>query len=248
MLSLLCIEPPISLSDADSIRDEKVKVLRSVKRIAVSEVAQNTVRARYKKGFIDGVEVPGYLEEKDVPPGSMTETFVAMKLEIDNWRWAGVPIYIRNGKRLPRRVTELTVHFKKAPGSLFRGRQVMDLEQNSLVIQVQPDESISFRINSKPPGPRLRVRSVNMDFEYTDSFGVASAEAYERLILDAMKGDATLFIRDDEVEEAWNLLAPVFEAWSSKDGPPLYEYEAGTWGPSAAAGLLRPGGHRWRRL
>lgn len=254
MLSLLCIEPPLSLSDSDSIRNEKVKVLRSMKRLAVDEVKANTVRAQYRRGFIDGKEVLGYLDEKDIPKTSQTDTFVAMKLEIDNWRWSGVPIYVRAGKRLPRRITEISIFFKKAPSSLFKGRQVSELEQNSLIIQVQPDEGISFRINSKPPGPRLRVRPVNMDFDYGDSFGVASAEAYERLILDAMKGDATLFIRDDEIEEAWDLLAPMFEAWSTTSSlsaeakPPLFEYEAGSWGPAAAAQLLRPGGHRWRRL
>jgi len=248
MLSLLCIEPPLSLSDANSIRDEKVKVLRSIKRLKVEDITTSTARAQYTRGFIDGADVPGYREEKDVAPQSATETFVAMKLEIDNWRWAGVPIYVRAGKRLPKRITQITVFFTKAPASLFRGRQVAELEQNSLTIQVQPNEGISFRINSKPPGPRMRVKGVTMDFAYGSQFGVASAEAYERLILDAMRGDATLFIRDDEIEEAWDLLAPVLDAWNSSSPPPLYTYESGTWGPSAAAALLRPRGHRWMRL
>lgn len=248
ILSLLCIEPPISLSDATSIRDEKVKVLRSMRRMRVDEVSTHTVRAHYTKGFVDGEGVKGYLEEKDVSPSSTTETFVAMKLSVDNWRWAGVPIYVRAGKRLPKRITEITVFFKKAPGSMFRGRQVMELEQNVLNIQVQPNEGISLKISSKPPGPRLRVRPVVMDFNYDHSFGVASAEAYERLLLDAMKGDQTLFIRDDEIEQAWDLLAPVFEAWDSSNPPALEDYEAGTWGPKAAADLLRPHGHRWTRL
>lgn len=250
MLSLLCIEPPLSLSDANSIRDEKVKVLRAIKRFSLEEVATSTARAQYSSGFIDGQPVPGYRGEKGVRPDSETETYVAMRLEIDNWRWVGVPIYVRAGKRLPRRITEITIYFKKAPSSIFRGRQIQDLEQNALVIQVQPDEGIAFRINAKPPGPRLRVRPVDLDFEYGDSFAVPSAEAYERLILDSMKGDATLFIRDDEIEEAWDLLTPVMRAWG-EDGtiaPPLYHYEAGSWGPSAAAQLLRPRGHRWRRL
>lgn len=248
MLSLLCIEPPISLSDSNSIRDEKVKVLRSIKRLSLEEVHQHTVRAQYTAGAIDGAPVPGYLEEPGVAPDSRTETFVALRLEIDNWRWAGVPIYVRAGKRLPKRVTEISIFFRKAPGSLFKGRQVHDLDQNALVIQVQPNEGIAFRINSKPPGPRLRVRPVNMDFTYGQSFGVASAEAYERLLLDAMRGDSTLFIRDDEIEEAWDLLAPVLGAWETERAPALYTYEAGTWGPQEAAKLLRATGHRWQRL
>jgi len=248
ILSLLCIEPPISLSDAGSIRDEKVKVLRSMRRMKVEEVAAKTVRAHYSAGAVEGEKAKGYLEEDGVAKGSTTETFVAMKLEIDNWRWAGVPIYVRAGKRLPKRITQITVYFKKAPDAMFRGRQVLELEQNVLNIQVQPNEGISLKISSKPPGPRLRVRPVVMDFNYDHSFGVASAEAYERLLLDAMKGDQTLFIRDDEIEQAWELLAPVFEAWDSSSPPRLYSHEAGTWGPSAAADLLRPQGHRWARL
>lgn len=246
MLSLLCIEPPLSLSDAESIRDEKVKVLKSIKRLSPEEVAASTVRAQYRKGFIDGSEVKGYREEKGVTPDSMTETFVALKFEIDNWRWSGVPIYLRVGKRLPKRITEISVFFKKAPDALFRGRQIGELDQNTLCIQVQPKEGISLKVNSKPPGPRLRVRPVEMDFTYDRSFGIASPEAYERLLLDAMRGNATLFTRDDEIEEAWSLLAPVFEGWGKE--APLHEYEAGTWGPKAAADLLRPLGHRWRRL
>jgi glucose-6-phosphate 1-dehydrogenase len=248
ILSLLCIEPPISLSDAGSIRDEKVKVLRSMKRMKVEEVAANTVRAHYSAGAVEGDNVKGYLEEDGVAKGSTTETYVAMKLQIDNWRWSGVPIYIRAGKRLPKRITQITVYFKKAPDAMFRGRQILELEQNVLNIQVQPNEGISLKISSKPPGPRLRVRPVVMDFNYDHSFGVASAEAYERLLLDAMKGDQTLFIRDDEIEQAWDLLAPVFEAWDSSNPPKLHSHEAGTWGPSAAADLLRPLGHKWARL
>ncbi len=247
MLSLLCIEPPNSLSDPDGIRDEKVKVLKSLRRFTPENINENTVRAQYSRGFVDGSQVAGYLEEKGVNPKSQTETFVALKMEIDNWRWHGVPIYVRAGKRLPKRITEITVYFRGAPTSLFAGRSV-ELEQNVLAIQVQPNEGISLKIFSKPPGPRLRVRPVVMDFNYGHSFGVSSADAYERLILDAMKGDPTLFTRDDEIEEAWSLLEPVFNSWSSDHPPPMYEHAAGTWGPSAAAGLLAPSGHRWRRL
>lgn len=248
VLSLLCIEAPISLSDADSIRDEKVKVLKSIKRLSAEEILTHSVRAQYTAGTIDGAPVPGYLEEKDVDPKSATETFVAMKMEIDNWRWSGVPIYIRAGKRLPKRITEITVFFKNAAGNMFRGRQITELEQNVLAIQVQPKEGISLKVNTKPPGPRMRVKPVEMDFTYDSSFGVESPEAYERLILDAMKGDATLFTRNDEIEESWDLLAPVFESWRSEKAPKVHAYEAGTWGPAAAADILRPLGHRWRRL
>lgn len=248
MLSLLCIEPPISLSDANSIRDEKVKVLRSIRRYNQLEAAANSVRAQYTKGFIEGKSVLGYREEQGIAPNSSTETYISMKLEIDNWRWKGVPIYIRAGKRLPKRITDITVLFKKAPDSLFRGRQVDELEHNALTIQVQPAEGMSLRINSKPPGPRLRVKPVEMDFTYNASFGVASSDAYERLLLDAMKGDSTLFTRNDEIEEAWDLLSPFFDGWRQDSSIPLHDYSAGTWGPKAASLLLKPYGHRWRRL
>ena len=248
ILSLLCIEAPISLSNADSIRDEKVKVLKSIKRFSLEDVHEQTIRAQYKKGYIEGAEVPGYLEEQGVDPNSTTDTYVALRLEIDNWRWSGVPIYVRAGKRLPKRITEITVYFKRPPGTLFKGRQIQELDQNILAIQVQPKEGISLRVSSKPPGPRMRIRPVEMDFTYDTSFGVESPEAYERLILDAMKGDATLFTRNDEIEESWDLLAPVFTAWKSDKPPAVHAYEAGTWGPSAAADLLRPLNHKWRRL
>jgi glucose-6-phosphate 1-dehydrogenase len=248
MLSLLCIEPPISLSDADSIRDEKAKVLRSIKRMTPDEVRRNTVRAQYGKGAINGQPVVSYLEEKGVNPESKTDTFVALKLEIDNWRWSGVPIYIRAGKRLSKRITEIKVFFNKAPDSLFKGRQVGELEHNVLSIQVQPKEGMSLCISSKQPGPRFRVRPVEMDFTYDHSFGVASPEAYERLLLDVMKGDPTLFTRNDEIEESWDLLAPIFETWSSKNAPPVLSYEAGSWGPAAADDLLKADGHKWSSL
>lgn len=248
MLSLLCIEPPISLSDADSIRNEKVKVLRLVKKLSMHEVPEATVRARYEGGTVRGVEVPGYLQEKGVGAHSSTETFIAWRLFIDNWRWAGVPIFIRAGKRLPKRITEIAVFFKEPPQALFRGRQIEALTPNVLSIQVQPHEGICLSVNSKPPGPRMRVRPVEMDFTYRHSFGVGSPDAYERLLLDAMKGDATLFTRDDEIESAWELLSPILESWSGNSPPPLYSYEAGSWGPEAAEALMATYGARWRRL
>jgi glucose-6-phosphate 1-dehydrogenase len=248
MLSLLCIEPPISLSDANGIRDEKAKVLRSIKRMSPEDVRRDTVRAQYADGYIKGDRVPGYLEESGVAPGSKTDTYVALKLEVDNWRWSGVPIYIRAGKRLAKRVTEIKVFFNKAPDSLFKGRQRGDLEHNVLSIQVQPKEGMSLRISSKQPGPRFRVRPVEMDFTYDSSFGVASPEAYERLLLDVMKGDPTLFTRNDEIEESWELLAPIFEVWEGATPTPLCTYEAGTWGPAAADELLQRAGHKWSEL
>jgi glucose-6-phosphate 1-dehydrogenase len=248
MLSLLCIEPPNSLSDANGIRDEKSKVLRSIKRMTAEEVRLNTVRAQYVEGVVAGESVCGYLNEKGVAADSKTETYVALKLEIDNWRWSGVPIYIRAGKRLAKRITEIKVYFNKAPDSLFKGRQVGDLEHNVLTIQVQPKEGMSLRISSKQPGPRFKLRPVEMDFTYDSSFGVASPEAYERLLLDVMKGDPTLFTRDDEIEESWELLAPIFDVWNSVNPPPVCTYEAGSWGPAAADELLVGTGDSWSKL
>ncbi len=248
MLSLLCIEPPISLSDANGIRDEKAKVLRSIKRMSPDEVRRNTVRAQYTQGMIGGEKVSSYLDEKGVAQDSKTDTFVALKLEIDNWRWSGVPIYIRAGKRLAKRITEIKVFFNKAPDSLFKGRQIGGLEHNVLSIQVQPKEGMSLRISSKQPGPRFKVRPVEMDFHYDSSFGVASPEAYERLLLDVMKGDATLFTRDDEIEESWELLAPIFDVWNGPNPPPVCTYEAGSWGPAAADELLKSTGDSWSEL
>lgn len=248
MLALLCIEPPLSLSDAESIRNEKVKVLRSLRPIQESEVHSRCVRARYGPGFINGKPVPGYLEEEGVAQGSTTDTYAALLLEIDNWRWRGVPIYVRAGKRLPKRTTEINVFFKPVPTSLFRGRQVQEMEQNVLTIQVQPREGISLHINSKPPGPRLRARPVEMDFRYHESFSTVSSDAYERLLLDAMKGDATLFTRSDEIEGSWDFLAPVLDAWGDDRRGDITEYESGSWGPEEADGLLAKRGHRWREL
>jgi len=248
ILALLCIEPPISLSDADSIRDEKVKVLKSMRRYAAGNLSDSVIRGQYRQGYVNGKEVAGYHQEKGVAVDSLTETYVAMKLEIDNWRWSNVPIYVRAGKRLPKRITEITVYFKKPPEALFKGRQMDALAPNSLSIQIQPQEGISLNINSKPPGPRLRARPVKMDFSYGSSFGIASPEAYERLLLDAMKCDATLFTRDDEIEAAWDFLSPVLETWAGDGSVPLYHYEAGTWGPRESSDLLVPMKHNWERF
>jgi glucose-6-phosphate 1-dehydrogenase len=250
LLQLLCLvamEAPTDLR-ADSIRDEKVKVVRALRRIVGPEVAKSVVRAQYTEGAIGGQPVPGYRQEKGVDPKSMTETYVALRINIDNWRWADVPVYMRVGKRLPKSATEISVHFKKAPAVLFN-KETVKIDQNVLVIRIQPDEGISLRMLAKIPGTSLRIEPVKMDFHYGTSFGKASPEAYERLLLDAMSGDATLFARRDEVEEAWTFIDPIEGAWHAKnDAPELYFYPAGSWGPEAADDLLARDGHAWRRL
>ena len=250
LLQLLCLigmEPPTDLS-AHAIRDEKVKVVRSLRRMTGAEVSGRAVRGQYAAGAIGGKPVAGYREEKNVNPASMIETFVALRLNIDNWRFADMPVYLRVGKRLPKSGTEISVHFKKAPGVLFNKESVA-LDQNVLVVRIQPDEGISLRMQAKIPGTSLRIEPVKMDFHYGTSFGKASPEAYERLLLDAMSGDATLFARRDEVEEAWSFIDPIEQAWHApKEAPELHFYPAGSWGPEAADELLARDGRAWRRL
>ncbi len=250
MLQLLCLvamEPPTDLG-ADSIRDEKVKVVRSLRHFGPEEVAKNVVRGQYKAGAIDGKPVPGYREEPNVDPNSQTETYVALRLRVDNWRWSEVPFYVRVGKRLPKSATEISVHFKKAPLVLFNKESMLH-DQNALVIRIQPDEGIALRMQAKIPGNNLRIEPVKMDFHYGTSFGKASPEAYERLLLDAMSGDPTLFARRDEVECAWSFIDPIESAWAAKkNAPELYLYDAGSWGPEAADELLARDGRTWRRL
>jgi glucose-6-phosphate 1-dehydrogenase len=255
LLCLIAMEPPTDLS-ADSIRDEKVKVLRSLRRIKGEAVAKSVVRAQYSPGSINGQSVVGYRDEKNVKPGSTTETYVALRVLIDNWRWADVPFYVRVGKRLPKGGTEIGIHFKNAPGVLFnRDQEVAAGSQNVLVIRIQPDEGVSLRMQSKVPGASVRIQPVKMDFNYGTSFGKASPEAYERLLLDAMAGDATLFARRDEVEEAWRFIDDIENAWhpsSSSEqagkGPGLYFYPSGSWGPTEADQLIEEDGREWRRL
>jgi glucose-6-phosphate 1-dehydrogenase len=250
LLCLIAMEPPTDLS-ADSIRDEKVKVLRSLRRIREKGVAENVIRGQYTAGSINGQSVPGYREEKNVRPESVTETFVALRILIDNWRWADVPFYVRVGKRLPKAGTEIGIHFKNAPGVLFNRDQlgVRDGSQNVLVIRIQPDEGVSLRMQSKIPGASVRVQPVKMDFHYGTSFGTASPEAYERLLLDAMAGDATLFARRDEVEEAWRFVDEIEEEWHRDEKQnPLAFYSAGSWGPAEAESLIENAGRAWRRL
>ncbi len=243
MLSLLCIEPPNSLLDANSIRSEKVKVLKALKRFTPNDVKNKLIRGQYTAGKINGEEVGAYTDNKGVDFNSRTETYAAMKLEIDNWRWAGVPIFIRSGKRLPRKVTEILVVFKRSPGNLFEKK----MQRNILAIEVYPNQGISMRINSKPPGYSFNVEPVEMDFSYGESYSGPAPEAYERLMLDAMKGDATLFARDDEIEEAWDFLNPIFNVFQNDSTFPLHKYEAGTWGPEEAKKLIAEAGIKWRK-
>lgn len=248
LLQLLCLtamEPPAGL-DADSIRDEKVKVLRSLRPLDGPEVFRHVIRAQYSAGAIDGKRVDAYRDELNVDPASTTETFVALEVNVDNWRWAGVPFFIRVGKRLPKGGTEIAVHFKSVPPVLFRatGESVDD---NVLVIRIQPDEGISLRMSAKMPGASLRIEPVKMDFHYGTSFGKATPEAYERLLLDAMCGDATLFARRDEVEEAWKFIDSIREAWATRPEK-LAFYSSGSWGPIEADELIKRHGTTWRRL
>ena len=250
LLQLLCLvamEPPTDLR-ADSIRDEKVKVVRSLRHFSAEEVAANVVRAQYSAGAINGNPVPGYREESKVDPKSVIETYVALRMRVDNWRWSEVPFYVRVGKRLPKSGTEISVHFKKAPLVLFNKESMLH-DHNALVIRIQPDEGIALRMQAKIPGNNLRIEPVKMDFHYGTSFGKASPEAYERLLLDAMSGDPTLFARRDEVEEAWSFIDPIENAWAAKkNAPDLAFYPAGSWGPEAADELIARDGRTWRRL
>jgi len=249
LLQLLCLvamEAPTDLG-ADSIRDEKVKVVRSLRRYRPDEIAKWVVRGQYTAGAINAEPVPAYREEERVNPNSETETYVTLRLLLDTWRWSEVPIYLRVGKRLPKSATEISVHFKKAPMVLFN-RDSIEHDQNVLVIRIQPDEGISLRMMAKIPGTSLRIEPVKMDFHYGTSFGKASPEAYERLLLDAMSGDPTLFARRDEVEEAWAFIDTIENAWREKNSPPLTFYPAGSWGPEEADELLARDGREWRRL
>ncbi|MBK1881394.1 glucose-6-phosphate dehydrogenase [Luteolibacter pohnpeiensis] len=249
LLSLVAMEPPTDLS-ADGVRDEKVKVIRSLRQWDTPEkVAENVVRAQYTAGHVDGKEVLGYRQEDRVSPESDTEAYVAVRLLIDTWRWSGVPFYIRMGKQLPKKSTEISVHFKDAPNVLFGALTGGVPGGNVLVIRIQPDEGISLRMVSKIPGTSLRLEPVKMDFHYSTSFGKGSPEAYERLLLDAIAGDATLFARRDEVEEAWRFIDHIEHAWHQSDNPPpMAEYVAGSWGPKEADDLIKKDGHDWRRL
>jgi glucose-6-phosphate 1-dehydrogenase len=241
LLTLLCMEPPVTF-DADEVRDEKVKVLHAVEPPPPDHV----VRGRYTAGMAEGKEVVSYLDEEGVPDDSDTETYVALRLEVDNWRWAGVPIYLRTGKRLARKVTEIAVTLKPVPHLAFQAQGSVGVQPNQIVLTVQPNEGVSISLGAKIPGTRMRIRPVNMEFLYGTSFLSQSPEAYERLIMDAMRGDATLFTRNDEVEAQWRIIDPILESWEKGESP-LCEYAAGTPGPEDAERILMPG-HRWRAI
>jgi glucose-6-phosphate 1-dehydrogenase len=244
VLSLTLMEPPATM-DADGIRDEKVKALKAVEIPTPDEAITEVVRARYVEGWVDGHEVCAYRQEDGVDPRSQTETFVALRLSVDNWRWAGVPIYIRAGKRLPKRVTEVALVFKAVPHLPFTAKQARGLEPDTLILRIQPDEGITLRFGAKVPGPRFLVRSVSMEMLYGSAFLEEAADAYERLLLDALIGDQTLFIRSDEVMQAWRIVGPLLEAWENEEVV-LCRYPAGTWGPKDADRLIERDGRRWR--
>jgi glucose-6-phosphate 1-dehydrogenase len=241
LVALTAMEPPIDFT-ADSVRSEKVKVLRALHTPGPKSV----VRGQYGRGFVEGVEVPGYREEEGVGPDSMTETYVAAKLYVDNWRWADTPFYVRTGKRLPRRETTIAIQFKRAPHPPFEDAAADGMRPNVLLVHVQPNEGVSLAIGAKVPGQGMTIRTVHMDFLYGGAFRTGLPEAYERLILDTMLGDSTLFTRADEVIEQWSLVDAVVAAWR-RDKPVFPNYEAGTWGPAGAEELLRRDGRSWRR-
>jgi glucose-6-phosphate 1-dehydrogenase len=246
LLAVFAMEPPVEFRASD-LRDEKLKVLRAVKPMAPQEVAANTVRGQYVSGWVEGHKVNAYRDEPEVAPDSETETYVALKLGIESWRWAGVPIYLRTGKALANRVTEVAVQFKSPPLMLFERAGAPLIDPNILAIRIQPDEGILLRFGAKVPGQGMQIRNVNMDFRYGSSFAVDSPDAYETLLLDAMVGDASLFTRGDEVERAWAIVDPIRKAWQSGSGGPIHFYGAGTWGPPAADELLAADGRSWRK-
>ena len=245
LLTLTAMEPPVSF-DAKQVRDEKHKVLQAIRPISPELVHQCTVRGQYSAGTSGGKTVPGYRSERGVSPASTTETYVALHFTVDNWRWADVPIFVRSGKRLPKRVTEIAVQFKKTPHRLFTDVPQDLLGFNNIIIRIQPDEGISLRFSSKVPGSAMRLRPVTMDFRYGSSFGGRLADAYTRLLLDCMLGDATLYARGDSVDAAWALITPIHEGWASNKESKVYEYPAGTWGPAEADEMLRRSGRRWK--
>ncbi len=262
MLQVLCImamEPPWSLAP-DVVRDAKVGVLNCLRPLSPNDVEKYVVRGQYIEGDVNGKRVPGYRKEvrdafammkKPLPSSSVnstTETFVAMKMFIDNWRWADVPFYLRTGKRLPKRASEVAIQFKEVPHVLFNDHPEVPLEPTVLSLRVQPEEGLSMRIASKLPGPKVRIYPVKMEFNYSSSFGGQTPEAYERLLLDVMAGDATLFMRRDAVESAWRFVMPILDHWETHRARDIPEYQCGAWGPIEADRIIEPDGRQWRTL
>nr|MDQ2901791.1 glucose-6-phosphate dehydrogenase [Acidobacteriota bacterium] len=247
LVSLTAMEPPISFLD-DAVRDEQAKILRAIQPLAPEDVLTRAVRGQYDAGMEDGEHVPAYRAEPLVAPDSQTETFVALKLSIDNWRWADVPFYLRTGKRMAKRVTEIAIQFRRAPFVLFRETPVERLAPNLLVLHIQPDEGISLRFGAKIPGPLVRVGPVDMDFKYADYFGAEASTGYERLLYDCMIGDAILFQRADMVEAGWSVIAPVQDVWKALPPRKFPNYAAGGWGPKDADDLMKRDGRQWRKI
>lgn len=246
LLALTAMEPPVSL-DPEAVRDEKVKVLKAIRSLDLDPHEGDVVRAQYADGLVAGKPVPAYTQEKGVSAASETETYAALRLNIANWRWDGVPFYLRSGKRMARRVSEIAIQFKRPPGHLFSESETVNLTSNTLAFQIQPDEGSTVSLNAKIPGLETRIQPVKMHFRYKTTFGSNTPEAYERLVLDAMIGDSTLFIRGDETEASWKLITPVHEAWSAHGARGMETYAAGSWGPLAAERLLWKNQHQWRR-
>jgi glucose-6-phosphate 1-dehydrogenase len=247
LITLTSMEPPISFQ-ADAVRDEQAKILHAIQPLSAEEVLRRTVRGQYGEGVVDGQRVPAYRSEDGVPTDSRTETFVAMKLLIDNWRWADVPFYLRTGKRLPARNTHIVIQFRRAPFVLFRDTPVENLMPNQLVLHIQPEEGISLRFAAKVPGPVMRLGGVDMNFEYEDYFGQQPSTGYERLLHDCMIGDPTLFQRADMVEAGWSIVSPLLDVWKALPPRNFPNYAAGTWGPKEADELLERDGRRWRNF
>jgi glucose-6-phosphate 1-dehydrogenase len=246
LITLTAMEPPISF-DADAVRDEQSKILQAMQSFSPEDVLSRTVRGQYREGTLKGKRVKGYRAEPEVPPDSITETYVAMKLFVDNWRWAGIPFYLQTGKRLPCRSTEIVIQFKRAPFILFRSTPVERLQPNFLVLQIQPGEGITLSFEAKIPGPIVNMGTVEMDFNYKEHFGSTPSTGYERLLYDCMLGDATLFRRADMVEAGWKLVAPILDMWRSLPPRDFPNYPAGTWGPPEAEALMAQDGRAWRR-
>lgn len=246
VMTIVAMEPPVNL-DAKSVHDEKVKVLEATRRLSQEEYNTCAVRGQYGKGCVAGEDVKGYREEENVDPNSNIETFGAIKLMVDNWRWDGVPFYLRAAKRLPKRCTEIAITFKHPPNVLFQ-KMTPDNESNVLAIRVQPDEGIALKINCKVPGPSSPIQPVKMDFKYSSFFGMAPPDAYERLICDCMIGDSTLFARDDEVFHSWEIFSPLLKYWEQNPPQDFPNYEAGSWGPKAADELMERDGRKWRLI